>query len=394
MLTNEELILLLNDLESARIERTQSTKDTIKFSQAVCAFANDIPDTKKPGYLVIGVNDAGRPVGLKVTDDLLKDLAALRTNGNILPIPALAVEKFTLPDGDIAVVEVQPCDMPPVRYKGVVWVRIGPSKAIASEQEERILSEKRRVNARTFDAWPVTNATVSDISTRLFSEYRSMVVSPDIIAENHRSLEEQMASLRFYDTVNKCPTTASILLFGTNPRFFFPCAYMQFLRFPGTTMADIPSDQIEFNGTISAIAEMAKGKFIAYNRTGMRHGDDFRDILIADYPEWSIREFLHNAIMHRDYQSNSPIRFYWFEDRIEIQNAGGFYGRADVNRMPIPNDYRNPILAEGMKVLSFVNRFGFGIQNAQSLLAKNGNPPAEITADRHTVLVTIRKRSL
>ncbi len=41
MITESELLALLGDLESFRVERTVSTKDTEKFSEAVCAFAND-----------------------------------------------------------------------------------------------------------------------------------------------------------------------------------------------------------------------------------------------------------------------------------------------------------------------------------------------------------------
>lgn len=95
---------------------------------------------------------------------------------------------------------------------------------------------------------------------------------------------------------------------------------------------------------------------------------------ITPYPVWAIRELLMNAIMHRDYQSNAPVRFYWLSDRIEIQNPGGLYGAA-VN-FPNQNDYRNPKIAEAMKTLGFVNQFGYGIVRVQSLLQKNGNPVA------------------
>jgi ATP-dependent DNA helicase RecG len=83
------------------------------------------------------------------------------------------------------------------------------------------------------------------------------------------------------------------------------------------------------------------------------------------------------------------VRFYWFEDRIEIQSPGGLFGRVTLESITRINDYRNPDIAEALKALGYVNRFGYGIQNAQFLLQKNGNPPAEITADQHTVLVTI-----
>jgi ATP-dependent DNA helicase RecG len=153
--TNEDFIAqLLTDLESDRIERTVSTNNTDKFSQAICVFSNDYPNHQKSGFLLVGVEDNGELSGLNVTDKLLLDLASIRINGNVLPQPAMSVTKYSFDKGDIAVVEVQPSVLPPVRYKGKVWIRTGPSKSVANETEEKQLIEKRASFARTFDALP------------------------------------------------------------------------------------------------------------------------------------------------------------------------------------------------------------------------------------------------
>ncbi|MEW6218965.1 MAG: ATP-binding protein [Thermodesulfobacteriota bacterium] len=168
MLTPTQLQALLSDLESDRIERLVSTRDTDKFAQAVCAFANDLPGHGLPGCLLVGVNDQGVPAGIEVTDQLLQNLAALRSDGNIQPLPVLTVTRESLPSGDVAVVVVQPSDLPPVRFKGQIWIRVGPRKAIASEQEERLLIERRVARARTFDAQPCTEATFADLNEERF----------------------------------------------------------------------------------------------------------------------------------------------------------------------------------------------------------------------------------
>ncbi len=145
MMEAEAIAELLKDLESDRVERTISTIITDKFAEAVCALANDLPNNRQPGYLIIGADDkTGDPCGLKVTDQLLQQLGGLRSDGDIQPLRAIVVQKVILPDSaEVAVVEVQPSDLPPVRYKGRIFVRIGPRRAVATEQEERILSEKR-----------------------------------------------------------------------------------------------------------------------------------------------------------------------------------------------------------------------------------------------------------
>lgn len=102
MITKAELRQLLKSTETYRIERTVSTGNKDKFSEAICAFSNDLPGSHKNGYLVIGAEDNGdiKP-GFKVTDALLKNIAALRSDGNILPIPTMSVDRFAFPEGDL-----------------------------------------------------------------------------------------------------------------------------------------------------------------------------------------------------------------------------------------------------------------------------------------------------
>ena len=97
---------------------------------------------------------------------------------------------------------------------------------------------------------------------------------------------------------------------------------------------------------------------------------------MVDYPDWATRELLMNAICHRDYTSNGPIQFYQYDDRIEIMNHGGLYGRANVDNFPNVNDYRNIVVAEAMKVLGFVNRHSRGVLKVQADLKANENGEA------------------
>ena len=69
MITKDELLSLLNSTETYRVEKTISTTNMDKFCEAICAFANDMPNSKKQGYLLIGVHDDGTRNGLKVTKD-------------------------------------------------------------------------------------------------------------------------------------------------------------------------------------------------------------------------------------------------------------------------------------------------------------------------------------
>ena len=154
----------------------------------------------------------------------------------------------------MAVVEVMPSDLPPVRYKGRVWIRVGPSRRSANQQEERILIEKRTALQRTFDVRPCTGCTMDDLIPNLFLvTYLPHAVDRAVIEENDRAIDEQMASLRFYDLAADCPTNAGALLFAQDPLRWLPGASVQFVRWAGTTMADDPVGELRFRGDLITV---------------------------------------------------------------------------------------------------------------------------------------------
>ncbi len=53
-------------------------------------------------------------------------------------------------------------------------------------------------------------------------------------------------------------------------------------------------------------------------------------------------------------------------------------------------DYRNPSLAEALRVLGFVQRFGVGIATARRELLENGNPPPQFEVNPSHVGVILR----
>jgi len=382
MIQENELISLLAEGEADRIERTTSIKDTDKFSEAVTAFANDLPNHGLPGYLVIGVNDDGSPSGLEVTDQLLQNLGGLRSDGNIQPLPSLNVAKFSLPGGDVAVVEALPSDLPPVRYKGRVCIRVGPRKGVASQQNERILTEKRIAHARTFDALPCLGSSMDALATDLFQNtYLSQAVALEVIAENNRDLATQLGSLRFYDLNRQCPTNAGILLFGKNPLQWLPGSYIQFLRLEGSFLTGEVLVEKSLSGDLLTVLRELESLVDLHIESRPVPVSALRERQAVNYPRVALRELLMNAVLHRSYESNTPIRFYWFSDRVEIQSPGGLYGEASPENFPNQNSYRNPVLAEAMKALGFVNRFGRGVLRAQEALEQNGNAPAEFQFD-------------
>lgn len=394
-MTEDDLLALFHLDESDRVERKASLSDRDKVRQAICAFANDLPNHRQPGVIFIGQNDDRSCAGLPITDELLRTLSGFRSEGLLQPFPTMSVRKITLGECTVAAVEVEPSDNPPVRFDGRTWIRVGPRRSIATAEEERRLVEKRRWGSLTFDAQPVMGARLDDLDmTRFQLEYLPSAVSPEALAENGRPLDMQLKALRLVNA-SGIPTATAVLMLGKNPRHWFPGAYIQFLRIEGTRLTDPLRDKHELSGTLvdqlRQLDELVRLNIV----TRASVGGPIR-IESSDYPEEAIRQLSRNAVLHRSYEgTTAPVRLTWFSDRVEIQNPGGPYGQVTRETFGNPGvaDYRNPTIAEGFKLMGLVEKFGVGIAIARDRLKANGNPEPEFVVEDAHVLAIVRKRA-
>ncbi|HEV2988325.1 MAG TPA: ATP-binding protein [Candidatus Angelobacter sp.] len=398
-MTDEELMDLLVDLESDRVERKASVTDTEKICQAICAFANDMPNHQSAGVVFIGANDDGSCTRLPITDQLLRNLAHLRSDGNILPLPAMTVQKKTLNGCEMAVLIVQFSFAPPVRFRGQVWIRVGPRRAIASIDEERRLSEKRRSRDLPFDITAVLSATLEDLDLDLFAKlYLPSAIAPEVIAANNRTIEQQLSALRFATPIRpepQKPTVLGMIVVGKDLIGWLAGAYIQFRRIDGLILTDPTKDQKEISGPLPELLKALDDVLQAHISVATDITSGRIEVQFPDYPLVALQQITRNAIMHRNYDgTNAPIRITWFSDRIEIQNPGGPFGQ--VTRENFGNagitDYRNPHLAEALKNLGYVQRFGVGIALARQALKQNANPDLQYEVEDAHVLAILRRR--
>ena len=120
-----------------------------------------------------------------------------------------------------------------------------------------------------------------------------------------------------------------------SPADFVPGAWIQFLRIDGTQLTDPIVDQKSLHAPITEVIPQL--------------------------------DFLHATIIRVATDTVSESR--------ERRRA----------------DYRNPTVAEVLRNLDFVQRFGVGITLARQELAANGNPPPEFLVSTTNVLAVLRK---
>ncbi len=290
-------------------------------------------------------------------------------------------------------ITVEPSSQPPVRYEGRVWVRIGSTNQLASPEEEKRLGERRRAHDLPFDYRAVADATFEDLNLFYFrEEYLPQAVAPDILERNVRPIEQQLQALRFL--TQGSPNFGALICMGKDPLQWIPGAYVQVLRIDGAALTDPIRDQKRLSGpmyqTLVELDELLKINIST--RTQITTGA--REARLPDYPIAALQQLARNAVMHRSYEgTNAPVRIYWFSDRVEIFNPGSLYGQVNKNNFGTgATDYRNPLIAEFMSTLGYVQKFGLGIPLAKEELARNGNPDPEFTFEPGNVLVTVRPR--
>ena len=392
---DQELELLLRGAESDRVERKRQLKHAKEdVAKAICAFANDLPNHGRPGIVFIGVEDDGVCANLPITDELLLELGGFRAEGNILPMPSMTVQKRILNHCEVAVIEVSPSSDTPVRYNGIEYVRVGPRKGIANAEDQRILVEKRRAGNAPFDMRSIPDSGESDLDLDLFDRtYLPASVAREVLDQNERTREQKLRSLRLLSPRGTETTVAGMLTIGKDPTAFLPGAYIQFLRIEGKELNDPLRDEKRIGGPLPEMLRQLD-EVLQLNISTRVVPTGAVETRSPDYPIEALRQMVRNAVMHRSYEgTNAPIRVYWFSDRVEIHSPGGPYGQVTVANFGTPGitDYRNPHIAEAMKNLGYVQKFGMGFQIANAQLKQNGNPPLEKDVQQNFVLIVLRR---
>jgi ATP-dependent DNA helicase RecG len=404
--TETQLRQFVTNPESHWLERKESfSRD--KICQTVCAFANDLARAGRPGVVFLGVDDAGKVIGIEVNDRLLQSIDQITSDARIQPLPSVTVKTFEVEGKSVVALVVMPSTLPPVQFDGRIWVRMGVSNRLANYQDEHQLNEiryeyqlnERRTKVRQpFDSEAFPGASTDDLNLRYFREnYLPAAIAPDVLATNGRTIEEQLVTTHMALGMAPCiPTVTGLLTLGLSPQDFLSGAYVQFVQYEGVDQGGLVKDQASFTGTLEDVIQRTEERLKAQIAVPLKIAGVDRARAFPDYPMDALQQLFRNAILHRNYEgTNAPVRVYAFDDRLEISNPGGPFGSVTAENFGQPHitDYRNPTIAKVLKDFGFVQTFGYGIQKSRASLAANGNPAPEFTVERNFVLVTIYKRT-
>ena len=390
---------LISSPEGERLERCaqldDSSKIKAKFLSCLCAFANDLAESGEAGYFLFGVDDASFDRSGARIDDKSKLRLSDWIDNNITPPISYSFTADSNSAGDVLLVQVAVSQHPPHRYGKHIWVRRGPKTVEATRtDEDRLASKAAHHEGRGFVDQPVPQTSIDDLAQDMLAVYRRSCISPETIAANDRTPQQQWAALGLYDLERDCPNNAGLIAFPHPERVkhSFPCAYIQFVKTQASDLIDlnaVVADK-EIKGDFNSMVREIESLIRAYNRSN-HQTNGWKFERTDEYIPWTIRELLINAIIHRDYRLQAPISFYWYRDRIEIRSPGGLAYPVKLETLGQVSTYRNARLADVMKGWNYIERYGSGINRVRRLLAEYEMPELELSEDGSSFLACIRQ---
>lgn len=282
------------------------------------------------------------------------------------------------------------------RLKGS-YTRIGDSDEPMTEYE--VYSYEAYRKKYQDDIREVSRVTMASLDQTLLDEYINQLKKgkPRLAAVENQSIYELMSIKR-----NNEVTLSATMMFSPYPQAYFPQLCIVAVVVPGNEMGEtgeagerfLDNQRIEGNipdmlsEALQFVKRNMRVKSIIDVETGKREDR-------TDYPIMAVREAVINALVHRDYSIHTegmPIQIIMYDDRLEIHNPGGIYGRIRIDQLgKVQPDTRNPVLASELEVLGITENRYSGIPTIRREMKKYNLKEPEFSDERGSFIVKFYK---
>lgn len=405
-MTTEELIEKLELIQKLKCETS-----TLELKSAEQGYPKHLYDSLSSfsnqddgGIIIFGVDEKQnyKEVGVYDPQDIQKKI-----NEQCLQMEPIVRPLLTVAEKDnkfFVSAEIPGADITdrPVFYQGKgrlkgSYTRVGDSDEPMTEYE--IYSYEAYRKKYQDDIRVIERVTFASLKQDLLAEYVELLKKgkPRLSAISDDAIYELM-SIKRDDAI----TLSTVLNFSPYPQAYFPQLCIIATVVPGNEVGTIGeqgerfSDNQRIEGNISEMLDGAL-KFVSRNmrtktiinpQTGKREDR-------TDYPIPAIREAILNALVHRDYSIHTegmPIQLIMFEDRIEIRNPGGIYGRIKIDQLgKVQPDTRNPVIASVLEVLKITENRYSGIPTIKRSMQEYNLRQPEFLDERGSFIVKLYK---
>jgi len=331
---------LIGKGETSTVQFKVNVTNEQSIAQEMVAFSN-----AKGGTILIGVDDKTWDI-IGLSDDDIRRLTNLLVNAaneNIKPPVFIETETAIVDDKKIMIVIIPEGNDKPYKDKdGIIFLKNGANKRKVTSNEEilRLLSKGKNLFP---DELPVIQAGIEDINKEKFDDYflREFKVEYEKLG---LSYEEALKAKRVIKDGKI--TLAGFLFFGKKPQNIKPAFCIKAVAFYGNSLGGSEyRDSRDLTGTIPVLYDEGMA-FFKRNLLHTQQGQNFNSQGILEISEIALQELLENALIHRDYIKNAPIRLMIFDNRIEMVSPGSLPNSLTVEELR----YGNPVVRNNLMV--------------------------------------------
>ena len=374
-----ELLNIIGDGETSRVQFKRIMDSRSNLAKEMVAFCNCLG-----GKLIIGVEDNGEITDLSSSNiKMFGEMVAEVASDNIKPPIFSVTEVVTVDEKKVFIVDIlQGTNKPYYDNNGNIWMKNGPNKRMVTDSNEiaRLMAEGGNLSA---DEMPVNTAEISDLNQEEIFKYCKQLdngFDPDSVNDFAKLLEN------LYLYKDGRINLAGILLFGKEPQQFKPAFCIKAVSYFGNDISGIKyRSSKDIIGNIKTMYDHGKD-FLLANLDNIQKDQGFNQQGILEISEVAIEELLVNALVHREYFKNAPIRLFIFDNRVEIISPGKLPNNLSVENIKAGNAVlRNNIIASmGSRILPY-RGLGTGISRAYK-----AHPDIELINDNDGEQFTVK----
>ena len=346
--------------ENSRVQFKLRLENPAKIASEIVAFSNS-----KGGILLIGIEDkSGAIVGLSY-QQAQQTCTLVGQVANEWVIPTIYLETETIEVGGKIVIAVhvdEGINKPYKTKSGDIWVKQSSDKRRVTENDE-ILAMFHESGTFHPDEKGVRRTSINDIEMLLLNDYLEKYYGRRS-DEFGMPVEQLLENLQLMTSDGQV-TLAGLLFFGRHPELREPAFIVKAVSFYGNEMGGLEyRDSKDIVGTIPRMFNEGMA-FLKSNLHSLQAGQSFNSVGKLEISEVALRELLQNALVHRDYLLQAPVRILIFDNRVEIVSPGGLPRGVSVDSIKFgKTSQRNSLIASFCAKTMDYRGLGTGIMRA------------------------------
>lgn len=356
-MTESELQKIIFKGETSKVQFKEKLSNADNIAAEIIALSNS-----KGGIILFGIEDKnGIVVGLDY-DELQETESKLATIANdmIKPQVFLFTEVVSIENKNILVVNIEEGIAKPYKDRnGAIWLKQGADKRRLTDNNEQVRLFQQSGILYT-DEMIIPDTSIVDVNFDKVRQYLEKIEDAEV-----DEIDKETVCKNLNIVKNGRLTLGGLLFFSKNPQKFRPAFCIKAVSFFGNDIGGTDyRGSVDINGTIPEMFERGMGFFTTYLKH-TQQGQNFNSTGILEISEIALQELLQNALTHRDYSKNSPIRVLIFDDRVELISPGCLPNSLTVENIKMGNAVvrNNLIVSFGSKLMKY-RGLGSGVRRA------------------------------